>query len=145
MITGYPVVGVELNTAAPLHALVWGTNDVEAITLNSRGDATDRVAVQLGLEALASDVAAVASSLGGVSAAASAPHVVTAFWLPGSPTAVVVVLPTLVKIFDLASDALAPVACFRVVDTLLADATVSCAADGTPQRRLIALTHNGLL
>jgi hypothetical protein len=125
--TSYQAVGVEFNPVAPQLLLAWGASDCEVITLDERGEPTDRLAVQLALDEAESDQV-----------------IVKAFWLPQSPVCVVVVLPTLVKVFDLSRDAIAPIACFGVVDAAIVDATVVCTPAGAPSA-LVVMTRSGVL
>jgi hypothetical protein len=125
--TAYQAIGVEFNPVSPLLLLSWGASDCEVITLDERGEPIDRLAVQLALDD------------------AEADHcIIKAFWLPQSPVCVVVVLPTMVKLFDLSRDAIAPIACFGVVDAAIVDATVVCTPSGAPSA-LVVMTRSGVL
>ena len=125
--TSYQAVGVEFSAVSPQHLLVWGASDCEVLTLNERGEAVDRLAVQLALD----DADALQA-------------IVTAFWLPQSATSIVVVTPQLVKVFDLAQDAIAPTACFGVAESTIVDATIVRTPNGAPST-LVVMTRAGML
>jgi E3 ubiquitin-protein ligase UBR4 len=92
------------------------------LTLNSRGEVTDRLAIELALQGA---------------------YIRRVEWVPGSQVQLMVVTSMFVKIYDLSQDNISPIHYFSVADDIIVDATLVPSSMG--KLVLLVLSEGGLL
>ncbi|KAL5582074.1 hypothetical protein UlMin_014516 [Ulmus minor] len=118
----FEIVHLTFNSVIENYLAVAGYEDCQVLTLNHRGDVTDRLAIELALQGA---------------------YIRRVEWVPGSQVQLMVVTNKFVKIYDLSQDNMSPVHYFTLPDDMIVDATLFLAS----QRRmfLIALSEQGSL
>ncbi|KAM0923258.1 hypothetical protein ACQ4PT_005659 [Festuca glaucescens] len=121
-IVRFEIVHLIFNPSLDHYLAVAGYGDCQVLTLNSRGEVTDRLAIELALQG------------------AYIRHVE---WVPGSQVQLMVVTNMFVKIYDLSQDNISPLHYFTVADDIIVDATLVPSSMG--KLVLLVLSEGGLL
>lgn len=118
----FEIVHLTFNSVMENYLAVAGYEDCQVLTLNPRGEVTDRLAIELALQGA---------------------YIRRIDWVPGSQVQLMVVTNKFVKIYDLSQDNISPVHYFTLSDDMIVDATLLMAS----QRRmfLVVLSENGSL
>ncbi|KAM6549341.1 hypothetical protein CsatB_021017 [Cannabis sativa] len=117
----FEIVHLTFNSVIENYLAVAGYEDCQVLTLNPRGEVTDRLAIELALQGA---------------------YIRRVDWVPGSQVQLMVVTNKFVKIYDLSQDNISPVHYFTLPDDMIVDATLFVA-----QRRmfLFVLSEQGSL
>lgn len=120
-IVRFEIVHLTFNSVMENYLAVAGYEDCQVLTLNPRGEVTDRLAIELALQGA---------------------YIRRVDWVPGSQVQLMVVTNKFVKIYDLSQDSISPVHYFTLPDDMIVDATLFVA-----QRKmfLIVLSEQGNL
>lgn len=118
----FEIVHLSFNILVENYLAVAGYEDCQVLTLNHRGEVTDRLAIELALQGA---------------------YIRRIDWVPGSPVQLMVVTNRFVKIYDLSQDNISPMYYFTCPDDLIVDATVVVASRG--RMFLIVLSECGSL
>lgn len=121
-IVRFEIVHLAFNPLVENYLSVAGFEDCQVLTLNHRGEVTDRLAIELALQGT---------------------HIRRIEWVPGSQVQLMVVTNRFVKIYDLSQDNISPMHYFTLPDGVIVDATLSVASQG--RMFLIALSEKGSL
>lgn len=118
----FEIVHLSFNSSAENHLAVAGYEDCQVLTLNSCGEVTDRLAIELALQGA---------------------YIRRVDWVPGSQVQLLVVTNKFVKIYDLSQDNISPLRYFTLADELIVDAVLCSASHG--RMFLIVLSECGSL
>ncbi|PON82110.1 E3 ubiquitin ligase, UBR [Trema orientale] len=115
----FEIVHLSFNSVIENYLAVAGYEDCQVLTLNPRGEVTDRLAIELALQGA---------------------YIRRVDWVPGSQVQLMVVTNKFVKVYDLSQDNISPVHYFTLPDDMIVDATLFVA-----QRRmfLFVLSEQG--
>ncbi|KAJ4973760.1 hypothetical protein NE237_006934 [Protea cynaroides] len=118
----FEVVHLIFNPIVENYLAVAGYEECQILTVNPRGEVTDRLPIELALQGA---------------------YIRRIDWVPGSQVQLMVVTNLFVKIYDLSQDNISPVHYFMLSDDLIVDATLVVA----PQKRvfLLVLSERGCL
>ncbi|XP_042518404.1 auxin transport protein BIG isoform X2 [Macadamia integrifolia] len=118
----FEVVHLLFNPVVENYLAVAGYEECQILTVNHRGEVTDRLPIELALQGA---------------------YIRRIDWVPGSQVQLMVVTNMFVKIYDLSQDNISPVHYFMLSDDLIVDATLVVA----PQKRvfLLVLSERGCL
>ncbi|KAJ0099623.1 hypothetical protein Patl1_21605 [Pistacia atlantica] len=105
----FEIVHLAFNSLVENYLAVAGYEDCQVLTLNPRGEVTDRLAIELALQGA---------------------YIRRIDWVPGSPVQLMVVTNRFVKIYDLSQDNISPMHYFTLPDDLIVDATLVVASRG---------------
>ncbi|XP_008230303.1 PREDICTED: auxin transport protein BIG [Prunus mume] len=118
----FEIVQLTFNPVVENYLAVAGYEDCQVLTLNPRGEVTDRLAIELALQGA---------------------YIRRVDWVPGSQVQLMVVTNRFVKIYDLSQDNISPIHYFTLPDDMIVDATLLLATLG--RMFLIVLSENGRL
>ncbi|GMI69029.1 BIG, LOW PHOSPHATE-RESISTANT ROOT 1, DARK OVER-EXPRESSION OF CAB 1, TRANSPORT INHIBITOR RESPONSE 3 [Hibiscus trionum] len=118
----FEIVHLAFNNVVENYLAVAGYEDCQVLTLNPRGEVTDRLAIELALQGA---------------------YIRRIEWVPGSQVQLMVVTNRFVKIYDLSQDNISPMHYFTLPDDTIVDATLSVASQG--RMFLIVLSERGSL
>lgn len=121
-IVRFEIVHLAFNSVVENYLAVAGYEDCQVLTLNPRGEVTDRLAIELALQGA---------------------YIRRIDWVPGSPVQLMVVTNKFVKIYDLSQDNISPLHYFTLPDDLIVDAALVMASRG--RMFLIVLSECGSL
>ncbi|KAF8656506.1 hypothetical protein HU200_060675 [Digitaria exilis] len=121
-IVRFEIVHLVFNPLVDHYLAVVGYEDCQVLTLNSRGEVTDRLAIELALQGA---------------------YIRRVEWVPGSQVKLMVVTNLFVKIYDLSQDNISPMHYFTVADDIIVDATLVPSSMG--KLVLLVLSERGLL
>ncbi|XP_047051247.1 auxin transport protein BIG-like [Lolium rigidum] len=121
-IVRFEIVHLIFNPSLDHYLAVAGYGDCQVLTLNSRGEVTDRLAIELALQGA---------------------YIRRVEWVPGSQVQLMVVTNMFVKIYDLSQDNISPLHYFTVADDIIVDATLVPSSMG--KLVLLVLSEGGLL
>ncbi|CAN6173744.1 unnamed protein product [Urochloa humidicola] len=121
-IVRFEIVHLVFNPLVDHYLAVAGYEDCQVLTLNSRGEVTDRLAIELALQGA---------------------YIRRVEWVPGSQVQLMVVTNLFVKIYDLSQDNISPMHYFTVADGIIVDATLVPSSMG--KLVLLVLSDGGLL
>ncbi|KAJ4833094.1 hypothetical protein Tsubulata_001074 [Turnera subulata] len=118
----FEIVHLAFNSVVENYLAVAGYEDCQVLTLNPRGEVTDRLAIELALQGA---------------------HIRRVDWVPASQVKLMVVTNRFIKIYDLSQDNISPLHYFTLQDDMIVDATLLVAAQG--KLFLIVLSEKGCL
>ncbi|KAJ6369826.1 hypothetical protein OIU76_028138 [Salix suchowensis] len=118
----FEIVHLSFNSVVENYLAVAGYEDCHVLTLNPRGEVTDRLAIELALQGA---------------------YIRRVDWVPGSQVKLMVVTNRFIKIYDLAQDNISPVHYFTLPNDMIVDATLIMASQG--RMFLIVLSEQGSL
>ncbi|KAK8606644.1 hypothetical protein V6N13_052411 [Hibiscus sabdariffa] len=118
----FEIVHLAFNHVVENYLAVAGYEDCQVLTLNPRGEVTDRLAIELALQGA---------------------YIRRIEWVPGSQVQLMVVTNKFVKIYDLSQDNISPMHYFTLPDDTIVDATLYVASQG--RMFLIVLSERGSL
>ncbi|KAF6169153.1 hypothetical protein GIB67_038650 [Kingdonia uniflora] len=118
----FEVVHLMFNPAMENYLVVAGYEECQVLTLNPRGEVTDRLPLELSLQGA---------------------YIRRVDWVPGSQVQLMVVTNMFVKIYDLSRDNISPIHYFTLSDDLIVDATLVVAHKG--HSFLLVLSELGCL
>ncbi|KAM1666136.1 hypothetical protein ACFX1X_045806 [Malus domestica] len=118
----FEIVHLTFNPVVENYLAVAGYEDCQVLTVNPRGEVTDRLAIELALQGA---------------------HIRRVDWVPGSQVQLMVVTNKFVKIYDLSQDNISPIHYFTLPDDVIVDATLVVASQG--RMYLIVLSEHGKL
>nr|XP_011467865.1 PREDICTED: auxin transport protein BIG [Fragaria vesca subsp. vesca] len=118
----FEIVHLTFNPVVENYLAVAGYEDCQVLTLNPRGEVTDRLAIELALQGA---------------------YIRRVDWVPGSQVQLMVVTNRFVKIYDLSQDNISPIHYFTLPDGMIVDATLLVASHG--RTFLIVLSDHGRL
>ncbi|KAF3783370.1 Auxin transport protein [Nymphaea thermarum] len=121
-IVRFEIVHLMFNPIVENYLAVAGYEDCQVLSLNPRGEVTDRLPVELALQGA---------------------YIRRVDWVPGSQVQLMVVTNNFVKIYDLSKDNISPSHYFTLQDDLIVDATLILASKG--RMFLLVLSDNGNL
>lgn len=101
-IVRFEIVHLLFNPVVENYLAVAGYEECQVLTVNSRGEVTDRLAIELALQGA---------------------YIRKVEWVPGSQVQIMVVTNVFVKIYDLSHDNISPMYYFTLADDLIMDAT----------------------
>ncbi|PHT91655.1 Auxin transport protein BIG [Capsicum annuum] len=118
----FEIVNLIFNPLVENYLAVAGYEDCQVLTVNHRGEVSDRLAIELALQGA---------------------YVKRVDWVPGSQVQLMVVTNKFVKIYDLSLDNISPVHYFTLPDDMIMDAALIMASQG--RMFLIVLSEHGSL
>lgn len=118
----FEIVHLAFNSVIENYLSVAGYEDCQVLTLNPRGEVTDRLAIELALQGA---------------------YIRRVDWVPGSQVQLMVVTNRFVKIYDLSQDNISPMHYITLQDDIIVDATLYLASQG--RMFLIVLSECGSL
>ncbi|KAB2075053.1 hypothetical protein ES319_A07G193500v1 [Gossypium barbadense] len=118
----FEIVHLSFNLVVENYLAVAGYEDCQVLTLNPRGEVTDRLALELALQGA---------------------YIRRIEWVPGSQVQLMVVTNRFVKIYDLSQDNISPMHYFTLADDTIVDATLIVASQG--RMFLVVLSERGSL
>ncbi|XP_022727915.1 auxin transport protein BIG-like isoform X2 [Durio zibethinus] len=118
----FEIVHLSFNPVVENYLAVAGYEDCQVLTLNPRGEVTDRLAVELALQGA---------------------YIRRIEWVPGSQVQLMVVANRFVKIYDLSQDNISPMHYFTLPDDTIVDATLFVPSQG--RMFLIVFSEQGSL
>ncbi|XVE72276.1 hypothetical protein DITRI_Ditri11bG0026400 [Diplodiscus trichospermus] len=118
----FEIVHLAFNPVVENYLAVAGYEDCQVLTLNPRGEVTDRLAIELALQGA---------------------YIRRIEWVPGSQVQLMVVTNRFVKIYDLSQDNISPMHYFTLPDDTIVDAALFMASQG--RMFLIVLSEKGIL
>jgi len=118
----FEIVHLAFNSVIENYLSVAGYEDCQVLTLNPRGEVTDRLAIELALQGA---------------------YIRRVDWVPGSQVQLMVVTNRFVKIYDLSQDNISPMHYCTLQDDIIVDATLYLASQG--RMFLIVLSECGSL
>ncbi|OMO52577.1 Zinc finger, ZZ-type [Corchorus capsularis] len=118
----FEIVHLAFNSVVENYLAVAGYEDCQVLSLNPRGEVTDRLAIELALQGA---------------------YIRRIEWVPGSQVQLMVVTNRFVKIYDLSQDNISPMHYFTLPDDTIVDATLFVATQG--RMFLIVLAEQGSL
>ena len=121
-IVRFEIVNLLFNPVTENYLAVSGYEDCQVLTVNPRGEVTDRLAIELALQGA---------------------YIRKVEWVPGSQVQLMVVTNMFVKIYDLSQDNISPMHYFTLSDDSIVDATLVPASMG--KVFLLVLSESGCL
>ncbi|XP_073003648.1 auxin transport protein BIG [Typha latifolia] len=121
-IVRFEIVHLTFNPLVENYLAVAGYEECQVLTVNPRGEVTDRLAIELALQGA---------------------YIRRVEWVPGSQVRLMVVTNMFVKIYDLSQDNISPMHYFTLADDCIVDATLIPASMG--KVFLIVLSEAGCL
>ncbi|XP_042440937.1 auxin transport protein BIG-like [Zingiber officinale] len=121
-IVRFEIVHLIFNPVVDNYLAVAGLEDCQVLTVNLRGEVTDRLAIELALQGA---------------------YIRRVDWVPGSQVQLMVVTNMFVKIYDLSQDNISPKHYFTLSDDVIVDATLVPATMG--KAFLLVLSESGRL
>ncbi|WVZ63924.1 hypothetical protein U9M48_013516 [Paspalum notatum var. saurae] len=121
-IVRFEIVHLIFNPLVDHFLAVAGYEECQVLTLNNRGEVTDRLAIELALQGA---------------------YIRRVEWVPGSQVQLMVVTDLFVKIYDLSQDSISPMHYFTVADGIIVDATLVPSSIG--KLVLLVLSERSLL
>ncbi|XP_077214481.1 auxin transport protein (BIG) [Tasmannia lanceolata] len=121
-IVRFEIVHLIFNPVVENYLAVAGYEECQVLTVNPRGEVTDRLAIELALQGA---------------------YIRRVDWVPGSQVQLMVVTNRFVKIYDLSQDNISPIHYFTLPDDLIVDATLVVAPHG--KMFLLVLSELGCL
>ncbi|RWW77221.1 hypothetical protein BHE74_00014631 [Ensete ventricosum] len=121
-IVRFEIVHLSFNPIADTYLAVAGLEDCQVLTVNPRGEVTDRLAIELALQGA---------------------YIRRVDWVPGSQVQLMVVTNMFVKIYDLSQDNISPKHYFTLSNDVIVDATLVPASMG--KAFLLVLSEAGHL
>ncbi|XP_052195482.1 auxin transport protein BIG isoform X2 [Diospyros lotus] len=118
----FEIVHLVFNPVVENYLAVAGYEDCQVLTVNHRGDVTDRLAIELALQGA---------------------YIRRMDWVPGSQVQLMVVTNRFVKIYDLSQDNISPMHYFTLSDDMIVDGTLVVASQG--RMFLVVLSELGFL
>ncbi|WCJ25516.1 auxin transport protein (BIG) [Euphorbia peplus] len=118
----FEIVHLTFNSVIENYLAVAGYEDCQVLTINPRGEVTDRLAIELALQGA---------------------YIRRIDWVPGSQVKLMVVTNRFIKIYDLSQDNISPLHYFTLHDDVIVDATLLTASQG--RMFLIVLSEKGCL
>ncbi|KAJ9147476.1 hypothetical protein P3X46_029633 [Hevea brasiliensis] len=118
----FEIVHLTFNAVVENYLAVAGYEDCQVLTLNPRGEVTDRLAIELALQGA---------------------YIRQICWVPGSQVKLMVVTNRFIKIYDLSQDNISPLHYITLPDDVIVDATLLMASQG--RMFLIVLSEQGSL
>ncbi|XP_010261103.1 PREDICTED: auxin transport protein BIG isoform X2 [Nelumbo nucifera] len=118
----FEIVHLLFNPLVENYLAVAGYEECQVLTVNHRGEVTDRLAIELALQGA---------------------YIRRIDWVPGSQVQLMVVTNMFVKIYDLSQDNISPMHYFTLPDDLIVDATLVVASQG--KLFLLVLSECGCL
>ncbi|XP_050227128.1 auxin transport protein BIG [Mercurialis annua] len=118
----FEVVHLAFNSVVENYLAVAGYEDCQVLTVNPRGEVTDRLAIELALQGA---------------------YIRRIDWVPGSQVKLMVVTNRFIKIYELSQDNISPLHYFTLPDDMIVDATLLVASQG--RMFLIVLSEHGSL
>ncbi|OVA16901.1 zinc finger protein [Macleaya cordata] len=118
----FEIVHLLFNPVVENYLAVAGYEECQVLTVNPRGEVTDRLAIELALQGA---------------------YIRRIDWVPGSQVQLMVVTNMFVKIFDLSQDNISPVHYFTLPEDSIIDATLVVAPQG--KMFLLVLSERGCL
>lgn len=118
----FELVHLMFNSVNESYLAVAGYEDCQIFTVNSRGEVTDRLAVELALQDA---------------------YIRRVVWVPGSQVQLMVVTNKFVKIYDLSQDNISPVHYFTILEDTIVDASLLSIGQGVLV--LLVLSYQGVL
>ncbi|PKU69107.1 auxin transport protein BIG [Dendrobium catenatum] len=118
----FEIVHVVFNPIVENYLAVAGYEDCQILTINPRGEVTDRLAVELALQGA---------------------YIRRVEWVPGSQVQLMLITNMFVKIYDLSQDSISPMHYFTLSDDLIVDAMLIPASMG--KLFLLVLSETGSL
>lgn len=116
----FEVVHLVFNPVVENYLAVAGFEECQILSVNHRGEVTDRLAIELALQGA---------------------YIRRVEWVPGSQVQLMVVTNFFVKIYDLSQDNISPIHYFTVPDDVIADASLILAPQG--RLYLLVLSNHG--
>ncbi|KAF8389895.1 hypothetical protein HHK36_024413 [Tetracentron sinense] len=105
----FEIVHIMFNPVVENYLAVAGYEECQVLTVNPRGEVTDRLAIELALQGA---------------------YVRRIDWVPGSQVQLMVITNRFIKIYDLSQDRISPAHYFTLTDDLIVDATLVVAPRG---------------
>uniref|UniRef100_A0A1D1Y594 Auxin transport protein BIG n=1 Tax=Anthurium amnicola TaxID=1678845 RepID=A0A1D1Y594_9ARAE len=121
-IVRFEIVHLVFNPIVESYLAIAGYEECQVLTVNPRGEVTDRLAIELALQGA---------------------YIRRVDWAPGSQVHLLVVTNMFVKIYDLSQDNISPIHYFTLKDDLIVDATLVTASMG--RLCLLVLSELGFL
>lgn len=121
-IVRFEIVNLLFNPVTENYLAVSGYEECQVLTVNPRGEVTDRLAIELALQGA---------------------YIRKVEWVPGSQVQLMVVTNMFVKVYDLSQDNISPMHYFTLTDDLIIDATLVPASMG--KVFLLVLSESGRL
>ncbi|PKA57546.1 Auxin transport protein BIG [Apostasia shenzhenica] len=121
-IVRFEIVHLEFNPLVDNYLAVAGYEDCQILTVNPRGEVTDRLAIELALQGA---------------------YIRRVEWVPGSQVQLMVITNMFVKIYDLSLDNISPMHYLTITDDLITDAMLIPASMG--KVFLVVLLESGSL
>ncbi|GAA0151174.1 ubiquitin-protein ligase [Lithospermum erythrorhizon] len=118
----FEIVHLIFNPLVENYLCVAGYEDCQVLTVNHRGEVTDRLAIELALQGA---------------------YIRRVDWVPGSQVQLMVVTNRFVKIYDLSQDTISPMHYFTLRDDIILDATLVVASQG--RLFIVVLSEQGTL
>ncbi|XP_020540052.1 auxin transport protein BIG isoform X2 [Jatropha curcas] len=118
----FEIVHLAFNSVIENYLAIAGYEDCQVLTLNPRGEVTDRLAIELALEGA---------------------YIRRIDWVPGSQVKLMVVTNRFIKIYDLSQDNISPLHYFTLQEDTIVDATLLMASQG--RMFLLVLSEQGSL
>eukprot|EP01018_Ginkgo_biloba_P024431 Gb_03145 [translate_table: standard] len=118
----FELVHLVFNSAIENYLAVAGYEECQVLTVNSRGEVTDRLAIELALQGA---------------------YIRRITWIPGSQVQLMVVTNKFVKIYDLSQDNISPMHYFTLLEESIVDAVLVAVPHG--RLVLLVLSHLGVL
>ncbi|XP_048230333.1 auxin transport protein BIG [Ricinus communis] len=118
----FEIVHLVFNSVVENYLAIAGYEDCQVLTLNPRGEVTDRLPIELALQGA---------------------YIRRIDWVPGSQVKLMVVTNRFIKIYDLSQDNISPLHYFTLPDDMIVDATLLVASQG--RMFLIVLSEQGSL
>ncbi|XXG55217.1 hypothetical protein AAC387_Pa03g2931 [Persea americana] len=118
----FEIVHLMFNPVVECYLAIAGYEECQVLTVNPRGEVTDRLAIELALQGA---------------------YIRRVDWVPGSQVQLMVVTNKFVKIYDLSQDNICPMHYFTLPDDLIVDATLIVAPQG--RMFLLVLSELGCL
>lgn len=122
VVVRFEIVHLLFNPVVESYLAVAGYEECQVLTVNPRGEVTDRLAIELALQGA---------------------YIRRVDWVPGSQVQLMVVTNKFVKIYDLSQDNISPMHYFTLPDDLIVDATLIVAPRG--RMFLLVLSEHGCL
>ncbi|CAI0553248.1 unnamed protein product [Linum tenue] len=116
----FEIVQLTFNSVTENSLAVAGYEDCQVLTLNPRGEVTDRLAIELALQGA---------------------YIRRIEWVPGSQVKLMVVTNRFIKMYDLSQDNISPLHYFTLADDMIVDATLLMASQG--RMFLVVLSEKG--
>ncbi|KAH9331372.1 hypothetical protein KI387_003480 [Taxus chinensis] len=118
----FELVHLVFNSATENYLAVAGYEECQVLTINPRGEVTDRLAIELALQGA---------------------YIRRIAWIPGSQVQLMVVTNKFVKIYDLSQDNISPMHYFTLLEESIVDAELVPVSQG--RLVLLVLSQHGIL